>query len=167
MVRTEFHSGMVHIAVRDYGPGIAEDDRLKLFGKFQQIDSSDSRQRGGTGLGLAISKALVERQNGTIGVDSAIGQGSCFWFELPTKQGHPKSSISTNNGSSKKILLVENDDHLARMLCQLLHKAGHSVTQAASLKDARLALAEASTPPQVILLDLALDDGKDSTCLKT
>lgn len=159
IVRTEFHSGMVHIAVRDYGPGIADGDRLKLFGKFQQLDSSDSRQRGGTGLGLAISKALVERQNGTIGVDSALGQGSCFWFELPTKQEHPKSSMSGNNGSSKKILLVENDDNLAVMLSQLLHKAGHSVTQAASLKDARLALAEAGPPPQVILLDLALDDG--------
>lgn len=54
---------------------------------------------------------------------------------------------------------MENDDNLALMLSQLLHKAGHSVTQAASLKDARLALAEAGPPPQVILLDLALDDG--------
>lgn len=73
----------LRFSVVDQGPGVPEDQRHKLFRKFQQLDSSDSRQKGGTGLGLAISKALVEHHGGMIGVDSALGQGSAFWFEVP------------------------------------------------------------------------------------
>ncbi len=75
--------GRIRFCVIDNGPGISDQDMQKLFDKFQQLDSSDTRQKGGTGLGLAISKALVEEHNGTIGVESIVGQGSVFWFELP------------------------------------------------------------------------------------
>lgn len=76
---------MIRFSVIDNGPGIDVEDQSKLFKLFQQLDSSDSREKGGTGLGLAISKELVERQGGSIGLDSAIGKGSTFWFELPAK----------------------------------------------------------------------------------
>jgi signal transduction histidine kinase len=72
----------VRFSVTDNGPGIAEEEREKLFQLFQQLDSSDSRPQGGTGLGLAISKALVEQHGGAIGLDSKVGEGSTFWFEL-------------------------------------------------------------------------------------
>jgi signal transduction histidine kinase len=72
----------VRLSVSDNGPGIAEDEKEKLFQLFQQLDSSDSRPKGGTGLGLAISKALIEQHGGTIGLDSTVGEGSTFWFEL-------------------------------------------------------------------------------------
>jgi signal transduction histidine kinase len=74
---------MVRFAVRDQGPGIPANKMHKLFGKFQQLDSSDTRKKGGTGLGLAISKAIVEQHGGSIGVDSEEGKGCIFWFDIP------------------------------------------------------------------------------------
>ena len=72
----------IRLSIRDTGPGISDAEREKLFHVFQQLDSSDSRPKGGTGLGLAISKALVEQHGGTIGLDSQVGAGSTFLFEL-------------------------------------------------------------------------------------
>ncbi len=73
----------VKIAVIDHGPGVSQEFRARIFQKFSQADSSDSRQRGGTGLGLAISKAFVERMQGTIGFDSELGKGATFFATFP------------------------------------------------------------------------------------
>lgn len=78
-----------HFAVTDRGPGISSKDQGRLFGKFQQLDSTDTRSKGGSGLGLAISKALVEQHGGRIGVESSAGNGSTFWFELPLENEAP------------------------------------------------------------------------------
>jgi PAS domain S-box-containing protein len=79
--------GHLRAGVTDSGPGISADKRPLLFGKFQQLDSSDSRKKGGTGLGLAICKAIAEQHGGSIGVETAPGVGSTFWFELPCGEG--------------------------------------------------------------------------------
>jgi signal transduction histidine kinase len=76
-------AGRLRFFVSDQGAGIAECQRGRLFTKFQQLDSSDTRCKNGTGLGLAISKAIVEQHRGEIGVQSRVGRGSTFWFELP------------------------------------------------------------------------------------
>jgi len=75
--------GFLCFWVQDEGPGIPASQIHKLFGKFQQLDSSDTRSKGGTGLGLAISKAIVEQHGGSIGVESEEGEGAKFWFKLP------------------------------------------------------------------------------------
>jgi signal transduction histidine kinase len=75
-------AGNVRISVRDYGRGIAEEFRAKIFGKFSQGDASDTRARGGSGLGLAISRTIVELMGGAIGFVSHE-VGTTFFFELP------------------------------------------------------------------------------------
>ena len=76
------HQGRVRISVRDYGKGIPPQFQSRIFQKFSQADSSDSRSRAGTGLGLAISRAIVERLGGHIGFDTGPG-GTTFYFDLP------------------------------------------------------------------------------------
>ncbi|UTW12425.1 sensor histidine kinase [Marinobacterium rhizophilum] len=73
----------VRISVTDTGPGIAANFQHRIFEKFSQADSSDTRRKGGTGLGLAITKEIVEKHGGTLGCSSTPGEGACFYFELP------------------------------------------------------------------------------------
>jgi signal transduction histidine kinase len=77
--------GGILCVVADTGPGIAPQHLGKLFQKFQQIDSSMTREQGGTGLGLVISKGLVEGHGGRIWVESEVGVGSRFQFTLPVR----------------------------------------------------------------------------------
>ncbi|HQS56871.1 MAG TPA: GAF domain-containing protein [Gallionellaceae bacterium] len=73
----------VQISVTDHGPGIPAVFHPRIFQKFAQADSSDTRQKGGTGLGLAITQQLVERMGGRIGFDSTEGKGATFYIEFP------------------------------------------------------------------------------------
>ncbi|MCK5873203.1 MAG: PAS domain S-box protein [Alcanivoracaceae bacterium] len=75
----------VTVSVRDHGPGISDAFRDKIFQRFAQADSSDTRKRGGTGLGLSITRSIIERHHGTIGFRPAEGGGTVFHFSLPVK----------------------------------------------------------------------------------
>ena len=74
---------MVVFQVKDRGRGIPPDNLESIFDRFQQVDASDSRDRGGTGLGLAISRSIVQQHDGQIWVESTLGQGSTFYVTLP------------------------------------------------------------------------------------
>ncbi|HSL29729.1 MAG TPA: GAF domain-containing protein [Anaerolineales bacterium] len=93
------------INVIDTGPGISADDQKKLFQAFSQVDGSATRKTGGTGLGLSICANLVQLHGGRIGVHSAVGTGSVFWFTLPLYY-QPEEKIP----EGKKVILAIDDD---------------------------------------------------------
>jgi len=82
-IMVENWEGMVRVGVRDHGEGISSENLPKLFQKFTQIDSTSTRRAGGTGLGLVICKGIVEQHGGQMRVESAVGEGSTFYFTLP------------------------------------------------------------------------------------
>jgi PAS domain S-box-containing protein len=146
-------------SVTDEGPGIPAKQKHKLFGFFQQLDLSDSRPKGGTGLGLAISKGIIEEHGGVIGVDSVIGKGSSFWFEVPDVAApQPAEIITRAMPAIHKALLVDDDDKLCQMLSMLLEDQGFRVMRAGSVTEAQVCL-EADGNPDVIILDIWLPDG--------
>lgn len=80
---TTVKNQMLRVNVKDYGHGIPKEFQDKLFKKFTQSDSGDTRQVGGTGLGLNISKMIIEKLGGKIGFDTIEGKETTFYFELP------------------------------------------------------------------------------------
>ncbi|MDX1620037.1 MAG: ATP-binding protein [Nitriliruptorales bacterium] len=82
-VSVRVEGGRAHVEVTDEGIGIFSGDTPHLFERFHQVDGTHTRARGGTGIGLYIARTLVEIHGGQIGVRSALGRGSTFWFTLP------------------------------------------------------------------------------------
>jgi len=86
-LRIEPSGKHVRIAIRDHGPGIPQEFRGRIFGKFAQADMSDSRPKTGTGLGLSIVKEIVGRMGGEVGFADAPGGGTAFFVDLPPAGG--------------------------------------------------------------------------------
>jgi signal transduction histidine kinase len=78
-------NGIFAVQVTDTGPGIPDSERGRIFEEFHQVDSSNTKKKGGTGLGLAIAKRIIELHRGRIWVESEVGRGSTFRFELPVR----------------------------------------------------------------------------------
>jgi signal transduction histidine kinase len=83
LTRLDAHGSLLRIAVIDHGAGIPESFRERVFERFAQADSADSRKIGGTGLGLSICRTIVEEHGGRIWFDSVEGEGTSFFVELP------------------------------------------------------------------------------------
>lgn len=81
-VATRVKNGRLHIQVIDNGPGVPDSFRPRIFQKFAQADSSNTRGKRGTGLGLAITREIMSQMGGRVGFESTEGQGATFWLEL-------------------------------------------------------------------------------------
>ena len=76
-------TGHVEIGIQDFGMGLSEEDKKKVFSRFYRVDKARSRERGGNGLGLSIAKELIEGYKGRISLTSHLNQGSVFKVKLP------------------------------------------------------------------------------------
>ena len=153
----------IRINVADTGIGIPEDLLPFLFQKFSQLDSSPSRKFGGTGLGLAISKSLVELMGGNIGVQSASGKGSVFWFtlNLPIDNSSKPDSPPISDVNGMRALVADRSE-LTRSILSCYLKDFGIRCDFASNGEAALELIKRSAtenaPYQIALLDRCLPD---------
>lgn len=147
-------TGTLRFSVKDTGPGISLENQQKLFTKFQQLMPEDGIPRQGSGLGLTIAKAIIEQHSGRIGVDSKVGSGSTFWFELPQADLNPEKE---KTGGSPTILLVEDDIQLATLIKHYLARDGYVVNSVSTIESARMALFELKH--DACIIDVKLPDG--------
>lgn len=144
----------IRFSITDTGAGIAEADLPLLFQNFSRLATDRVH---GTGLGLAITKKLVEEMGGEIGVESAVGHGSTFWFALPLPavaiSAHPEPACSPPN-SVRNILVVEDIELNQIIIRAILVKAGHLVTVVSSGECALTALREKQF--DIVLMDVQL-----------
>jgi PAS domain S-box-containing protein len=159
-VRIRRSGNRVRVEVQDRGPGIPDEFRARIFQKFSQADSSDTRQKGGTGLGLSIAKAIVERLDGIIGFTSKAGQGTRFFFELPEwSESRSGQRTRTLEAARLRILVCEDDPDIARLLCLMLENAGFEVDVARDAARARALLAGARYAAMTVDIALPGEDG--------
>ena len=141
--------------VRDRGRGIPKQKLESIFGRFQQVDASDSRKKGGTGLGLAICRSIVQHNDGQIWAESILGEGSRFFFTLPVLPEEPE--IATQNNSSGPLILLCDDDPSVRTVVKTTLEQQNY--QAIAVASGREAIAQAAQlQPDVILLNLTMPE---------
>lgn len=147
----------VRVSVADSGPGIPLEFQNRIFGKFAQADSSDTRQKGGTGLGLSIAKAIVEMHGGTIGFSTQAGDGTDFFFDLPVWVETATQPVPlTGKPFKARVLICEDDRDIATLLSIMLNKGGYLTDIASTAEQAKQMLADALY--DAMTLDLALPD---------
>jgi signal transduction histidine kinase/DNA-binding NarL/FixJ family response regulator len=150
----------LHFEVRDSGTGIAGNQLERIFLPFEQVGDEQHRA-GGTGLGLGISQQLVRLMGGEIRVESGLGQGSCFAFNLPARLIDSAQTVSPTSGQvtghqgpRKKILVVDDIEANRAVLTETLSGLGFEISQATNGLEA-VTFAEAA-PPDLVLMDIRM-----------
>lgn len=163
---------LLRFEVEDTGIGISPEQCEKLFQAFEQADASTTRKYGGTGLGLAITSRLAALMGGEAGVNSTLGQGSCFWFTAALSAGqgempHPaplvQSVAQTFFPHPARVLLVEDNAINREVVLELLCNSGLVIETAVNGQEA-LALVR-QHPYDLILMDIQMPvmDGYSAT----
>lgn len=153
----------VRFAVTDTGIGIAPIHHEKIFQPFFQVEGGPARRYGGTGLGTSIASELVRRMGGRLQVDSALGRGSTFFFELQLPVDASPAAAETaavNEAPScvagKRVLVADDNATNLSLLREMLLKDGHQVTAVESGHDAIVMLS--ANTYDVVFLDYNMDD---------
>lgn len=143
---------IVRLSVRDEGPGIPDEFRSRIFTKFAQADSSDTRAKAGTGLGLAIAKEIAERHGGRLWFESAPGQGATFHLDLPLSL----EIVADAAADGPRLLIVEDDPDAAEILRAMLDQDGFTADVVPTAREALTAVREQGY--DAVLVDLQLPD---------
>ena len=147
----------VRMAVIDNGTGMAESFRHRVFEKFSQADSSDSRQKGGTGLGLNISRAIVERHGGSIAFDTEVDVGTTFYFDLPMVRSRAtRDDRAPADATKPRILICEDEPDIISLLDLMLRGSGYATDIARNSQEAKDMLAK--NDYAAMTLDIGLPD---------
>ena len=154
----ESFSLTLRFEVIDTGIGMPPHVSEKLFQPFTQANSSTARTFGGTGLGLSICKKLVEIMNGDIGVESDEGEGSTFWFTLPTQKVRvDASTLEPPDLEGISVLSVEDHPKGAQEIVRSLGSMGADVDSVGNVEEARDLIRR--RPFDVAIIDQGLPDG--------
>jgi len=152
----------VGFSVRDTGIGISSENCSRLFESFVQGDSSTTRKYGGTGLGLAISKQLVEMMDGTIEVESELGRGSTFSFQVAFEHYLPATSNDYASLPGCRALVVDNNPSTGAITREYLDVLGCHA-ELSRLPEALAKMREAAaarSPFTIILVDVDASDAE-------
>lgn len=126
----------LRIGVRDTGIGIEKEKQQKIFEAFSQADTSTTRHYGGTGLGLSISSFLVHLMGGTLNVQSEIGKGSSFYFDIEAETCHVQPSIVSYFHNHMIYIIESDNDHECRQKVEeYLHYLGLDYQRTASTSE--------------------------------
>jgi len=163
-------SALLRLEVQDSGPGLSPDEMERIFQPFEQAGSVDRREAG-TGLGLPISRQLVRLMGSDIQLQSRIGQGSSFWFEIRVpvvEPGEQEETIDVSHvtgyaGARRSVLVVDDVEENRDLLCAMLVELGFECREARNGLEA-LQSAQQSRP-DVILMDIKMPgmDGYEAT----
>jgi signal transduction histidine kinase/CheY-like chemotaxis protein/HPt (histidine-containing phosphotransfer) domain-containing protein len=149
----------LRMEVRDTGVGISPEAASKLFSAFSQADASTTRLYGGTGLGLAICKRIVDLMGGRIGVESELGRGSTFWFEVPMLKAASEMGASRVDLHGSRALILTADDVLKRRLTRTMTHWGVNAVYVDTTHEALSRLRGVTNAPQksfdLFIADLA------------
>jgi len=138
--------------VKDQGRGIPADKLELIFESFQQVDASDSREKGGSGLGLAICRGIVQQHGGRIWAESEPGHGSSFFFTLPALKEEKSVVVPASGGPT--VLICDDDASIRAVVESVLEQRGYRVVAVGSGQQA--IERAAALRPGVILLDLLM-----------
>ena len=145
----------LRVAVSDTGIGISEHQLQRIFDGFTQAEAATTRRYGGTGLGLVICKRLVELMGGSLHVESLLGTGSRFWFDIELGASSGSDLLVPPQSESEHLRVLIVDDNLVarQLLQQTILDLGWQANTADSGKDALARIQQAEEPYDIVLMD--------------